>query len=117
MKVEDLIIYKQYVELIYYTHQILLKYPKIERYSLVDDIKKQTYSGLEKIILTYKAYKPEQKAIYLTQMDVSMKVLKVMIRISYKNKYISSKNYSAWSKKIANICNLMGGWMKSCRKQ
>ena len=31
---ESLIIYKQYVELIYYTLSILLKYPKSERFSL-----------------------------------------------------------------------------------
>ena len=33
--VEDLIIYKQYLELIYYTEKILMKYPKCERFALV----------------------------------------------------------------------------------
>lgn len=117
MNVEDLIIYKQYVELVYYTHSILLKFPKIERYSLVEDIKKYTYSGLEKIIRTYKSYTKETKLNHLTEMDINMKMLKVLIRISYKNKYISVKNYTAWCKKITNICNLMGGWMKTCQKQ
>ena len=40
-----------------------------------------------------------------------------MIRVSYKKKYINAKNYAAWGKKLANIGNLLGGWMKSCLKQ
>ena len=117
MNVEDLLIYKQYIELINYTHSILLKFPKSERFSLVEDIKVYTYSGLELIIHSYKSYKKEDKLKYLTELDVKLKLIKVFVRIAYKNKYISPKNYSAWSKKIANICNLMGGWIKSCQKQ
>ena len=32
---EELIIYKQYLEIIYYTEMITEKYPKVEKYSLV----------------------------------------------------------------------------------
>lgn len=117
MNVEDLLIYKQYVELMHYTHNILLKFPKYERFALVENIKNQTFIGLELIIRSYKSYKKEDKLFHLTELDVKMKLIKVLVRIAYKNKYISSKNYSAWCKKIANICNLMGGWMKSCQKQ
>ena len=49
---------------------------------------------------------------FLNELDVYLKTLKVLIRVSYKNKYISSKNYSAWVKKITNINNLMLGWFK-----
>lgn len=117
MNVEDLLIYKQYNELIYYTHSILLKFPKSERFSLVEDIKSCTYSGLELIIKSYRGYKKEEKLSYLFELDIKLKLLKVFIRIAYKCKYINSKNYSAWCRKIANICNLMGGWIKSCQKQ
>lgn len=117
MKVEDLIIYKQYVELINYTYKIIIKFPKSERFSLVEDIKKQTFLGFENVIRAYKLYNVEQKKENLLKIDISLKILKVLIRISYKNKYISNKNYLAWSKKISNICNLMGGWLKSCQKQ
>ena len=117
MNVEDLLIYKQYIELMHYTHSILLKFPKVERFSLVEDIKTHTYTGLELVIRSYKSYKKEDKLKHLSELDIKLKLIKVFIRISYKNKYISAKNYSAWCKKIANICNLMGGWMKSCQKQ
>lgn len=116
-EIEELMIYKQYVELVFYTNMVLKKYPKSERYSLVTDIKNKTNEGLEDILYCYKAFDRVNKLKYLNELDVKLKFIKVMIRVSYKNKYINVKNYDAWSRKIMNISNLMGGWMKSCRKQ
>lgn len=115
--VEDLLIYKQYMELIYYTEFILSKFPKSERYSLTTDIKNTTYDGMRDLLFAFKEYQKENKYSYLNQLDTNLKMIKVLVRVSYKQKYINSKNYTAWSKKIANIENLLGGWMKSCQKQ
>ena len=41
----------------------------------------------------------------------------MLIRISYKRKYINVYNYESWSRKITNVSNLMGGWIRSCLKQ
>lgn len=115
--VEDLSIYKQYLELIFYTEKIVEKYPKCERYSLVSTIKNTTYDGMRRILFGFKEFKKEDKLRYLNGLDADLKMLKVFVRISYKRKYINAKNYTAWSKKITNIGNLLGGWMKSCQKQ
>lgn len=114
---ESLIIYKQYVEMIYYTLNILEKYPKVERFSLVSSIKESTYEGMREIIKAQKEYNKSKRLEHLNQLDVELKLLKVLVRISYKKRHINSKNYLAWSKKITNISNLMGGWMKSCANQ
>ena len=45
-ELEELIIYKQYLELIYYTENITIKYPKSEKLSLVSTIKNNTYNGI-----------------------------------------------------------------------
>lgn len=111
-----LMIYKQYLEMIYYTENITLKYPKSEKGAMVDEIKRITYNGMRKIILANKEFNKNKRIIILNEIDVELKMLKVMIRVSYKKKYINSKNYSAWSKKIYNIGNLLGGWIKSCLK-
>lgn len=116
-QLEELMIYKQYLELIYYTEMITEKYPKIEKYSLVSTIKNNTYSGMKIIINAQKEYEIRKRIKYLNELDIILKMLKVLIRISYKRKYISSKNYAAWSKKITNIGNLLGGWINSCLKQ
>lgn len=115
-ELEGLMIYKQYLEMIYYTENITNKYPKSEKLSLVTTIKNNTYSGMKKIILAQKTYNKGKRLSILNEIDTDLKMIKVLIRISYKNKYINSKNYSAWSKKIANISNLLGGWINSCLK-
>lgn len=71
---------------------------------------------MRKTILANKEFNKIKRIIILNEIDVELKMLKVMIRVSYKKKYINSKNYSAWSKKIYNIGNLLGGWIKSCLK-
>ncbi len=115
--VEDLIIYKQYLELIYYMETITEKYPKSVKLSLVTEIKNNTYEGIKNILIAYKEYDVKNKLLFLNRLDINLKMLKVLVRVSYKKKYINSKNYYAWSKKIYNIGNLLGGWINKCQRQ
>ena len=116
-ELEDLIIYKQYLELIFYTEAILVKYPKLEKNNICVQIKNFTYEGMRQIISAQKRRDVKQRLTILNEFDVTMKMLKVLIRVSKKKKYINIKNYTAWSKKLTNICNLLGGWINSCLKQ
>lgn len=115
-ELEGLMIYKQYLELIYYTENITIKYPKSEKESMVSKIKNVTYEGMKKIILANKEFNKVKRISILNELDVELKMIKVMIRISYKKRYINGNNYRAWSKKISNIGNLLGGWIKRCQK-
>ena len=56
----------------------------------------------------------KKRLSYLNELDANLKIIKVLIRVSHKKKYINSKNYTAWSKKITNISNLNWGWIRSC---
>ncbi len=105
---EDLLLYKIYVELMYYSYNLVIKYPKSEKLGIVSDIKNNLYLGLNNIIYYHKS----NKKIYLDYLDNNLKVLLVLIRISYKMKYISNKNYLAFSKKINNINKLIKGLIR-----
>lgn len=113
-ELESLLIYNRYLDLIYYVHNILNKYPKTEKHSLVSEIKKTVYNGMEYIIMAQKEFNRKDRMKELNKLDVNLKMLKVLVRLSHKKKYINNKNYAAWSRKITDISNLMGGWMKSC---
>ena len=52
----------------------------------------------------------------MKDLDVILKSMQVFVRISYKNKYINIRNYEAWSKKIYNLGNLLGGWINTWSK-
>ena len=54
---------------------------------------------------------------YTNNLDVELNLQKVFIRLAYKYKYISLKNYETWSNLITEICNMLGGWIKQCQKR
>lgn len=116
-KEEGLTIYKACLDLIYYTESITIKYPKVEKYSLVSTIKNNTYSVIKKVILGYKTKDRLKRLSILNEIDIDLKMIKILIRVSKKKKCINSNNYNAWSKKLTNIGNLLGGWINSCVKQ
>jgi four helix bundle protein len=111
-----LIIYERTFDLITYTKNLLIKYPKSERFDLCNDIKKYSYSILEKVIRAWKIDNAEQRLGYLTEADIDVAVLKTLVRISYKFKYITENNYIAWNEKLSEIGKMLGGWIKSCQR-
>lgn len=113
----NLIIYQKYLNLIYYTNDLVRKYPKSENFALVKEIKQTLYSGLSSLMFAIKSYNKQEKLKHLNQFDVQLSLLKVHTRLSYKYKYISMQNYNSWSSQITDICNMLGGWILSCQKR
>lgn len=108
----DLVLYKKYVDLMYYVYNLSVKYPKSEKTGIVSDIKYNLSLGINNIIYFHKS----NKILYLDYLDNNLKVLLVLFRISYKMKYISNKNYLAFSKKITIIDNLRRGLYEKYKK-
>lgn len=84
-----LLIYQKYLELLYYTNDLVRKYPKCETFALVKEIKNTLYSGLRLLIYSIKTYSKNDKLKYLNELDINLNILKIQIRLSYKYKYIS----------------------------
>ena len=115
-EIESLKIYGKYFDLLSYTEMILKKFPKCERFALASQIKLVTYEGMEQVIYAFKFYDKTKKLEALNTLDVKLKMLKVLVRVSYKAKYITIQNYRAWSTKLFHVGNLLGGWINSCLK-
>ena len=113
----NLKIYQKYLELIYYSNNIVRKYPKSENFALVTEIKNAVYIGLRNLMYAIKSFRKQDKLKYLNEFDINLNLLKVHVRLSYKYQYITAKNYQAWSQLITDICNMLGGWIQSCLKR
>lgn len=113
----NLLIYQKYVEFIYYVNDITRKYPKSEHFTLVSEIKNSLYSGLRDIMFAIKAFSKDKKLEFLNYLDIELSLLKIHFRLSYKYKYISLQNYQTVSSHLTDICNMLGGWISSCRKR
>lgn len=110
-------IYQKYLELIYYSNDIVKKYPKSENFSLVNEIKNSLYVGLRNLMYAIKNYHKQDKLKHLNEFDINLNLLKIQVRLSYKYKYITMQNYQTWSNLITDICNMLGGWINSCLKR
>ena len=117
MEKSNLAIYQKYLELIYYTNDLVRKYPKSENFALVKEIKSSLYSGLRLLMYAIKVFNKQEKLKYLNELDIHLNILKVHIRISYKYKYISLQNYQVWCTHITDICNMLGALISSCLKK
>ena len=114
---EQLKIYQKYLELIYYSNNIVRKYPKSEKFALVQEIKHSNYVGLRNLMYAIKTYQKNEKLKFLNEFVINLNLLKIQIRLSHKYHYISTQNYEYWCRLITDICNMLGGWISSCLKR
>jgi len=117
VKTGELLIIKKYQELILYVYGLLGKFPQQEKMVLGAEIKNCLFKGFTLLLKAKKAYSKREKLNYLGEVDVNLSCLKVYVRIAYKKKYIKQRNYRAWSYKITNIGNMLGGWINACHKR
>lgn len=112
-----LIIYEKIVELIFYSKNLLKKFPKSERFDLCTDIKQSLYKILRLIMYSWKEKSMEQRYKYLKDADIEIYVLKTLTRLSYMEKYITEQNFMTWNNHLSEIGKMLGGWIKVCQKE
>ena len=84
-----LIIYEKIVDLIFYSKNLLKKFPKSERFDLCTDIKQSLYKILRLVMYSWKEKNMDQRYKNLKDADIEIYVLKTLIRLSYMDKYIT----------------------------
>ena len=113
-KEEEMLIIKKYQEMMLYVYNLVKKYPNSEKFTLVSETKKCMFEAFELLLWAKKQYSKNTKVKYLNEVDIKLSCLKIYVRIAVKNKYINARNYRAWSYKITNISNMLGGWINEC---
>ncbi len=117
-KVESkLLIYQKYTDVIDYGYNLLVKYPKIEKYALSTSIRNSMFETLRLILYANKIADKYTRIKILNKIDAELAMQGFYVRFSYNKKYISSKNYLEWSKRLDEIGRILGGWIKSCLKE
>ena len=117
-KVESkLLIYQKYTDVIDYGYNLLVKYPKIEKYALSTSIRNSMFETLRLILYANKIADKYTRIKILNKIDAEIAMQGFYVRFSYKQKYISSKNYIEWSRRLEEIGKILGGWIKACLKE
>lgn len=112
MATEDFVLLQKVQDMMKYAYPVLHQFPKVEKFSLANDIRHTMNMVLEYTILEEKK---TSKATILEKLDVENEKLKIYIRLSHDLKYIDSHRYGVWSKKVVEIGKMIGGLIKSVK--
>lgn len=100
-------------DMILYAYPALDQFPKSQKFSLAQDIKRSLDSILRLVIAANKKY---TKKTTLQELDIEIAALKVYIRMATDLKYLSFKKYDYWSGMLVEIGKMVGSWIRSQRE-
>lgn len=112
---EELKIQQKTYDMIKYGNKCLLQFPRAERYALASEIKQSMYTILRLIIEANR--ERGSKRTIQAKIDVELETLRTFIRLAADKDtaYLSIRKYEIWSKQLAEIGRMLGGWMKISR--
>lgn len=106
------------------THKIVKRFEKSEKHVLSAEIRITLSNLLHLVIRAAKTQMEErrkkrpplQTQELLWQTDVELEYLKIQVRKSFTLRLINEGCYEAWSRQIAEVGGLLGGWLKKTRE-
>lgn len=111
-KNNKLIIIPKIEKYIEYMLTILIKLPRIEKFSIGTEIKTSMYEMLKYILFASKIDKRKRLEIY-NIVDSHIYYQRICIRIMYNNKWIDMKKYKYSNELLNEIGKILGGLIKS----
>ena len=107
----QLVIQQEVYDMRIYAYPLLDNFPKSQKFSLVQDIKKSMDAVLKYAITVNKKY---VKTTTLEKMDIELSALKVYVRLAHDLHYFKgANNYMEFSRRLNKIGNMLGGWIKA----
>lgn len=108
---DELLIYKKVELLLNRIYPALKNYPQAEKYVLCAEIKKAFINLMKYIMLANKVKSKRQ--YYQEEADAYLQTCKILMKLSYDQKYISAGFYEDIDKDLAEIGKMLAGWIKN----
>ena len=108
---KELILIPKIENYMQYMIELIMKLPRIEKYSIWNEYKLSMYQMLENILLLSKIG-DEDKLKYINMIDAQLNVQRILLRIIYKNKWIDEKKFNFVIEKIYEMGKIVGGLVK-----
>ena len=95
-------------------HQLLQKFPKVERYTLGQTVQTTLLKLIEQICLASTAEK-YLKINTLQQAGAKLDLLKLLIRLAHETECLNQKQCITIEQQLDEIGRMLGGWIRSLR--
>lgn len=99
---------EKYIE---YMLQVIIKLPRVEKFSIGTEYKKSMYEMLENILIISKV---ENKSVinYLNKIDAKLNAQRIFLRIMKKERWLDEKKFKVAMEQIYEIGKILGGLIK-----
>lgn len=94
-------------------HNLVVTFPKSERYSLGATCQTELLAILEAVISAAGNPDKSAKAAALSVASVKLDVLRLLIRLAKDCKCISNATYLELQSKLHEVGRMLGGWLKT----
>ena len=94
-------------------HELVLKFPKSQRYSLGEQCSKQLLCVLETIFVAAALLNGAEKTTRLREASGKIDTLKLLVRLAKDCKCISNSQYLDMESRLHEAGKMLGGWIKS----
>ena len=95
-----------------YGYIALRQFPKSEKFSLAQDVKRTMLALLEQIV---RANRSRDKRAMLYAIDTELEILRTQIRLAMELQFLPFAKYETWSGHLSEIGRMLGGWLKSLK--
>ena len=99
---------EKYIE---YILQIIMKLPRVEKFSIGTEYKQSMYQMLQDILMITKIEKDEVLS-YLNKIDANLNTQRIYLRIMKKNRWIDEHKFKVAMEQIYEMGKLLGGLIK-----
>ena len=97
-----------------YGYMALQQFPKSEKFSMAQEIKRTMLAMLTQIV---RANRSRDKKTLLCEIDTELEILRTQVRLAMELGFLPLKKYETWSGHLAEIGRMLGGWIKSVKKE
>lgn len=108
-------IYTKTFDFLLWVFPTVNKFPKSQRFVLGQQVENTVIEVLKGIIRANSERDKGKRESHLKEINTNLEILRSLLRLSYKLKFISHKQYEYAVEKADEIGRMLGGWMRTVR--
>lgn len=93
--------------------ELIVKFPKSQRYTLGETCQQHLLTLLEAVIVAASSSQKETKAAQLQIASAKLDLLRLLVRLAKDNKCLSNQAYLKVESQLHEVGRMLGGWRKS----
>lgn len=106
---------QKYVDMAKYVYVVLRNFPKSEKYTMAGDIRAALWEAGSLLNRASDVPNRTRKMAILEKADERLADLRFLVRMGMEMEFVPFAKYENFSKMVAEVGRMLGGWLKTTR--